>query len=162
MSATAAEAERWEIGDVVPLAFWRLGLADGLSPEAADEFGDEVISPIGVEHVELVGLITMPDEVLPNELYPAPAGDRVARHRPPLRLPASATGPVAVARRERGAQPAARLCGVLPLLLVVVRRRGRGVKPALEEFVRRVRPLNESLATIRTPPNGDRQPPSTS
>ena len=69
LSATAAEAEGLAIGDVVPLAFWRLSLDDELSPAAAEEFGDEVISPVGVEHVELVGLITLPDEVLPNELH---------------------------------------------------------------------------------------------
>ena len=124
LSVSAAEAEGLEIGDVLPLAFWRLGLDGGESPEAAGEFGDEVISPVGVEHVELVGLITRPDEVLPNELYPgqrAIVSPDVARRYdcvPPR------TGPRAVLRRERGAQPAARLRGVVPVLLVVVRRRG--------------------------------------
>jgi hypothetical protein len=70
LSATAAEGEGLAIGDVVPLAFWRVGADDGMSPEAAEEKGAEVVEPVGVEQAELVGLITMPDEVLANELYP--------------------------------------------------------------------------------------------
>lgn len=50
------------VGDVVPVAFW--------SPLV--EFGepDMVQSPEGVEHLTVVGIATLPDEVLPDELYP--------------------------------------------------------------------------------------------
>ena len=51
------------MGDVVPVAFW--------SP--SDEMlaaPDQVVTPIGVERLRVVGVATLPDEVLPDELYP--------------------------------------------------------------------------------------------
>ena len=58
-----AEAHGIAVGDVVPVAFW--------SP--SDEMlaaPDQVITPLGVERLRVVGIATLPDEVLPDELYP--------------------------------------------------------------------------------------------
>lgn len=58
-----AEAYGIAVGDVVPVGFW--------SP--SDEMlaaPDQVITPIGVERLRVVGVATLPDEVLPDELYP--------------------------------------------------------------------------------------------
>ena len=159
LSATAAEAEHWEIGDIVPLAFWRLGLADGLSPEVAAEFGEEVISPVGVEHVELVGLITRPDEVLPNELYPsqrAIVSPDIARRYDCL--PPAPDASLSLAENLARNQPPG--CAVSYRYYSLSFADGpAGVKPALEEFVRQVRPLNEKLATIRDTSDGGSEPP---
>ena len=159
MSATAAEAERLEIGDVVPLAFWRLGLADGLGTEAVQELSDEVVSPVGVEHVELVGLITRPDEVLPNELYPrhrAIVSPDIARRYDCLPPPPDPS--LSLAENVKLNQPPG--CAVSYRYYSLSFADGpAGVKPALEEFVRRVRPLNEKLAAIRDTSGQGSEPP---
>jgi hypothetical protein len=66
----AAEAEGMRIGDVVSIAFWQAGASDGLAGEVLERWTDEVVSPVGVEHVTVVGVVTLPDEALPDELYP--------------------------------------------------------------------------------------------
>ncbi len=58
-----ARAQDIEIGDVVPLSFWNS--SDEVLAEA-----DDVVSPAGVERVTVVGIATLPDEVLPDDLYP--------------------------------------------------------------------------------------------
>jgi hypothetical protein len=52
------------IGDVVDLSFWWGFAADSDSPP------DEIVRPIGVEQLRVVGFGHLPDEVLPDELYP--------------------------------------------------------------------------------------------
>jgi hypothetical protein len=159
LSATAAEAERLEIGDVVPLAFWRLGLDDGLGTEAYQELSDEVVSPVGVEHVELVGLITRPDEVLPNELYPrqrAIVSPDIARRYDCLPPPPDPS--LSLAENVELNQPPG--CAVSYRYYSLSFADGpAGVKPALEEFVRRVRPLNQKLAAILDTSGQGSKPP---
>lgn len=58
-----AEAHRITVGDVVPVAFWA-------SRDDLLAAPDQVITPVGVERLRVVGIATLPDEVLPDELYP--------------------------------------------------------------------------------------------
>jgi hypothetical protein len=58
-----ADAQGVELGDVLPLTFWNS--RDDLLAEP-----DDVVSPAGVERVRVVGIATLPDEVLPDDLYP--------------------------------------------------------------------------------------------
>ena len=69
VSVEMAEALDLAVGDVEPLAFWRAvpDLAEGARIAA---LLDEVAEPIGVEDVTIVGIVAMPDGVLPDELYP--------------------------------------------------------------------------------------------
>jgi FtsX-like permease family len=66
VSGETADAFDLDVGDVVPVSFWR--------PSGSDLPGrslpDEVVKPIGSEQVELVGIGTFSDEVLPDGLYP--------------------------------------------------------------------------------------------
>jgi putative ABC transport system permease protein len=161
LSVATAEAEGLELGDVVPLAFWRLRVDGWLSPEAAaGEFGDEVITPVGVEHVELVGLITSPGEVLPNELYPSQrtvVSSDVARRYDCLPPPPDPS--LSYADNVARSQPPG--CAVSYRYYSLSFADGAaGVKPALEEFVRRVRPLNEEMASIRDTSDVGSEPPS--
>ena len=57
-----AHEQHMAIGDVLPLSFWsrRTELA-GVTT---------AVPPVGVEHVTVVGIATLPDEVLPDGLYP--------------------------------------------------------------------------------------------
>ena len=64
MSTEVADAEDLDIGDVVPVAFWWACDLTGLC-----EY-DEVVEPIGVEQLQVVGIGTLADEVLPDGLYP--------------------------------------------------------------------------------------------
>ncbi|HEY2331943.1 MAG TPA: FtsX-like permease family protein [Acidimicrobiales bacterium] len=57
-----AKAEHIAIGDVLPFSFW------SRRTELIGETGP--LPPVGVEHVKVVGIATMPDEVLPDGLYP--------------------------------------------------------------------------------------------
>src|SRR4051794_28388546 len=50
-------------GAVGVVAFWG-SHDDGFAPL------DTVLTPVGVEELTVVGIVTMPDEVLPDELYP--------------------------------------------------------------------------------------------
>ena len=64
VSTEVADAEDLDIGDVVPVAFWWACDLTGLC-----EY-EEVVAPIGVEHLQVVGIGTLADEVLPDGLYP--------------------------------------------------------------------------------------------
>ena len=70
ITVDAAKALGLKVGDVMPLSFWQPGLPDGLAGEELERYGAEEIEPIGVERVEIVGILLLPDEVLPDELYP--------------------------------------------------------------------------------------------
>ena len=58
-----ATARGVHVGDVVPVAFWDSN-DDGFAPL------DTQMTPVGVEHLRVVGIGTMADEVLPDRLYP--------------------------------------------------------------------------------------------
>jgi hypothetical protein len=159
ISATSAEAQELELGDVIPLAFWRPGLADGLSAEATAAFAAEVVPPIGVEHVELVGLLTFADEVLPNELHNRHRGivspDVAQRYDclPPPPDPALSLAENIEINLPEG-------CAVSYRYYSLSFADGAaGVKPALEEFVRRARPLNAEMARIRDTSGQGSAPP---
>ncbi|MGH9245159.1 MAG: ABC transporter permease [Acidimicrobiales bacterium] len=64
VSLEMARARGIETGDVVPVAFWSRAddVREGRDPA-------RVASPVGVEHVTVVGIATLPDEVLPDNLY---------------------------------------------------------------------------------------------
>ena len=70
-AVTVEMADRFGIavGDVQPLSFWRV-LPDLVEGERFDALKSEIVSPIGVEHLTIVGIVTLPNEVLPDELYP--------------------------------------------------------------------------------------------
>ena len=51
------------VGDVIPLSFW--STFDDFTTEP-----DTVVTALGVEHVTVVGIGTLADEVLPDRLYP--------------------------------------------------------------------------------------------
>ena len=160
ISAGAAEAAGMALGDVVPLAFWQLGVSDGLAAEAAQAFDDEVIAPIGVEHLRLVGLLTFPDEVLPNELYPRERGivsPDVARRYdcvPPPPDPA-----LSLAENVRLLLPSNSAVSYR-YYSVSFANGAAGVKPALDAFVREIAPLNDELAAIEDTSGRGSTPPS--
>ena len=125
------------VGDVQPLSFWR-ALPDLAEGERFDALKSEVVPPIGVEHLTVVGIVTLPNEVLPDELYPRGtvifSPDVTARYDclPPTPPPQSS-----LRRLPRHPVPR-RLRHPVPLLLVVVHRRGgrcraraRGVRPPI-------------------------------
>ena len=52
------------IGDEIPLSFWPPALIDpGFDPP------DELVEPLGVERVRIAGSATLPDDVLPDDLF---------------------------------------------------------------------------------------------
>lgn len=52
------------VGDMVDVAFWWSGF------EVSPVEPDEIVAPIGVESLRIAGFGHLPDEVLPDELYP--------------------------------------------------------------------------------------------
>ena len=122
-------------------------------------YWEEVVEPIGVEHVTVVGLTRMTDEVLPNELY--------SRHRVIL-------SPDIARRYDCLPPPPIRRSVLAENIEILVpddsaasyryyslsfADGAAGVKPALEEFVRRVQPINAELATIDDPTGVGTGPP---
>jgi hypothetical protein len=66
VSVDLADAQGLEVGDVIPLTFLPVR-----ADIRANYFGeDPVVTPLGVERLEIVGIATFPDEVLPDGLYP--------------------------------------------------------------------------------------------
>jgi len=57
------------IGDTVEIAFWQPRVNPYLGLEPVGEYGDEIIEPIAVEEVEIVGIVVLPGQVLPDELF---------------------------------------------------------------------------------------------
>ena len=54
-----------QIGDTFPMAFWWSAIDDQDDPPDPDQ----VVAPIGVEQLRIVGFGRLPDEILPDELY---------------------------------------------------------------------------------------------
>ena len=144
----AARSLGRSIGDSVPLAFWQPGLSDESGGSLALEFANEVIEPIGVERVEIVGIVTLPGQVLPDELLPR--ADMIVS--PEL----AADYDCLPATPPRGGTFEEALAILLPADCALTYRYyslsftdgSAGVKPALDEFVRRTAPLNEALSDI--------------
>jgi hypothetical protein len=70
VSTDLADAEGIEVGDVVPVSFWHPTsdlLPRGLPTERGE---DPIVEPIGVERLEVAGIGTFSNEVLPDGLYP--------------------------------------------------------------------------------------------
>jgi hypothetical protein len=63
VSVDLADARGIEVGDPIPLTF--TSRRDDMLAQRAD-----VVTPVGVEHPTVVGIVTFPDEVLADELYP--------------------------------------------------------------------------------------------
>ena len=72
ISEEMAEDEQVGLGDVLPLSFWGRVAGTDVHPDFVDEAQRATLKfdPIGVEHVTVVGIGTLSDEVLPDELYP--------------------------------------------------------------------------------------------
>ena len=68
VSKELADEKGIELGDVYPVSFWGRHEGSTDHPDFADP--DTVMSPVGVERLTIVGIGTLPDEVLPEELYP--------------------------------------------------------------------------------------------
>jgi hypothetical protein len=66
VSTELADQRGFEVGDTVSVSFWNV--FDDLD---ALYFGeDPLLEPLGVEELTIVGVVTFPNEVLPDELYP--------------------------------------------------------------------------------------------
>ncbi len=144
VSVEMAEAFDLAVGDVEPLAFWRAvpDLAEG---DRIAALLDEVAEPIGVEEVTVVGIVAMPDGVLPDELYPRQtvilSPDLAARYDcvPPT-PPSQSSFEVVMATMFP--PDCATQYRYYSLSLA---GGAAAVKPALEEFVRRSNLLNGQL-----------------
>jgi FtsX-like permease family protein len=66
VSVELAAARGLEVGDAVPVSFWR-AQDDVRSYYLGD---DPLMTPVGVERLAVVGIATFPGEVLPDDLYP--------------------------------------------------------------------------------------------
>ena len=61
----AADQRDIKVGDLVPMAFW--SAHDDIAAQEGDP--SVVVAPVGVEQLTVVGIATLPDEVLPDNLY---------------------------------------------------------------------------------------------
>lgn len=138
VSVELARARRIEVGDVVPVSFWDTR-GNVLAPPDAE------LPPMRVEHLRVVGIATLADEVLPDDLYPrrrlVVSPDVAARYD---------CLPEAPPRRASAAAAAARLapegCAVeFPFYSLSVAGGQRGVAAALDALERREAELNARL-----------------
>ena len=137
-----------EIGDVVPMSFWAFGLPDGLQGEALEQYQSEIVAPLGVEHVTITGIVTLADEVLPDELYPRQRAilspDLAERYDC---IPPEPPAGVTLAEAIEILLPDD--CAFAQHYFSLSLADGAaGVKPALEEFVRVSAQMNEELLDI--------------
>jgi hypothetical protein len=70
VTTETSDAHGLGVGDVVPMSFWQFGVPYGLDEEQLAARENEIVAPIGVEHVTIVGIVTLADEALPEQLYP--------------------------------------------------------------------------------------------
>ena len=159
VNQATAEAEDLAIGDTVPLAFWPSILADGLTPEQVERRQNEVLAPVGVEQLEVVGIVTFADEVLPDELYPRQRAilspDIAAKYDcvPPAPAPTLTIDEALAVLHPLDCASSYRYYSL------ALADGAAGVKPAIDEFIRRVDPLNEELLQIRDPAQSATEPP---
>ncbi len=146
-AVTVEMADRFGIavGDVQPLSFWR-ALPDLVEGERFDALKSEVVPPLGVEHLTVVGIVTLPNEVLPDELYPRGtvifSPDVTARYDclPPTPPSQSSFDDFLDILFPDG-------CAIQYRYYSLSFTDGAaGVAPALEEFARRANLLNEQMA----------------
>jgi hypothetical protein len=136
-----AKQRGFGIGDVVPLSFF--GSAGQLIAE--DGAPDTPLPSVGVERVTVVGIATLPDEVLPDGLYPRQrmivSPDVAERYDcSPLPLPEDGT------YEEIAAAVFPGRCAInYRYYSLKVDGGDRGVAAALDEFVRRGTELNANL-----------------
>ena len=133
-----AEAEGIEVGEVTPLAFWDSTADPTLG-------GEGVVSPAGVERVTVVGIATLPDEVLPDDLYPRQRAvvspDLAERYDCVPDLPSQdvTPGEVVPTLLPSGCARSYRYYALS------LEDGARGVGPALDAFVEQSARLNERL-----------------
>lgn len=137
-----ASARHLSVGDVVPVSFWSI---------ADDPAGDPnvdpatIVSPIGVKRVEIVGVGTMRDEVLPDGLYPRQrmivSPDLAARFECVTPAP-----PSDATFEEAAAILLRRDCSQsYRYYSLDIAGGNRGIGKALDVFVRNARQLNRQL-----------------
>ncbi len=140
-----AEEDGVSVGDVETLAFWR-ATPDLVEGSRLADLADDVVSPLGVEQVTIVGIVVLAHEILPDELYPRQtillSPDLAARYDcvPPTPAPQS-TFDVALATLFP--ETCATQYRYYSLSLA---DGAAGVEPAVAEIFRRAGPLNERLA----------------
>jgi hypothetical protein len=145
VTADMADEFDLSVGDIEPLAFWR-ALPDLAEGDRFEELLSDVVEPIGVHQVTIVGIVTLADEVLPDELYPRQtvivSPDLAARYDcvPPTAPPRSGFDDVIGTMFPPGCATQYRYYSLS------FADGAAGVKPALDEFVRRSSALNEQLA----------------
>ncbi len=145
----AATAEGIAVGDTVPVSFWGPGtevLDFVQDPAEHDALVNEVVEPVGTEEVEIVGIVALPDEVIPDDLYPnrrlLVSPDLARRYLcQPAQLPSGST-------------PEATKAALFPddcassyhYYSVKLRDGAAGVQPALAAYLREATRLNEAQA----------------
>jgi len=153
-----AEEGGFAVGDVESLAFWRAvpDLAEG---EHFERLNNEVVSPIGVEQVTIVGIVVLGHEILPDELFPRQTAlvspDLAARYTcVPSTPPAQSSFEVAVATLF----PVDCAAEYRYYSLSLADGAG-GVQPAVAEIFRRSDALNEQLGDSIDMEDADLQSP---
>ncbi|MGH9135964.1 MAG: ABC transporter permease [Acidimicrobiales bacterium] len=152
LTVDAAERTGLGVGDVTPLAFWAIGNTDTLAPDISDdefaEFMAVVVEPIDVERVEIVGIVTVADEVLPDNLYPRGelivSPDIAARYDCIPRAP----GPGVTPEEFRAAVFPPDCAIAYRYYSLALGGGATAVKPALDSFVGAAVELNEDIRTI--------------
>jgi hypothetical protein len=147
------------VGDVVPMSFWGLGIPDGLVGEALEQFENEIVAPLGVEQVTIVGIVVLADEVLPEDLYPRQrmivSPDLAAKYdclpsEPPPGLTLAENIAILVPDECAFAQH---------YFSVQLAGGAAAVKPALDEFLDIINRRNQSLLEISDLGQVPGQPP---
>lgn len=152
LNTSAAESSGIGVGDVIPLAFWEGTFLDtAIEGDYASYLAEEV-TPLAVEHAEVVGIVTLPDEVLPDNLYPRGtvilSGDLAKRYACPSIDVELATATVADLMAAITAVPCASNYTYYDLVMA---GGARDVTPALDEFVRRAAALSPPPADPKGP-----------
>ncbi len=148
LTEAAAAAEGLQVGDVTPVAFWGTSAAETLTDEAREAFVAEEVSPLGVEQVQVVGIVTMADEALPDGLFPR---ERMVVSADLAQRYGCLTGlPVAGSTSDEAALVLRPLdCAVAYRYYSLALDGGAGaVAPTLDAFLREAAGLNDELAQL--------------
>jgi len=144
VSVEVARRHHLSPGDRLSIAFWNQ------NPELLGD-ADQVVSPLGVERLRLVGIGTFADDVLPDRLYPHArvivSPDVAARYDcRPTTPPDDATLEQALATLKPDP------CSAVSYRYYALHVPGgdRAVGVALDAFVRRAAALNERLPPVLT------------
>jgi hypothetical protein len=138
VSMELARAEGIEVGDVLPVTFFPAGYSS-----ASDE--DDLVAPLGLERVTVVGIGTLSDEVLPDGVWPRQrmvvSADIAARYdcNPPI-------APAEASLEELLAVMTPPDCATsYPYYSLDVAGGAAGLTAALDEFTRTIERLNAEL-----------------